>query len=140
MQNHEKTVVITFGTFSLFHIGHLKILQRAKNLGDILIVGISSDELNKHKKDFYPVIPQHERIEIVQALKCVDQVFIEESLEKKIEYINFYQANILVMGDDWLGKFDFVQEHCPCLKKIVYLPRTPHISSTEIELFIKNKK
>jgi glycerol-3-phosphate cytidylyltransferase len=120
--------VITFGTYDLFHIGHLKIINRAKNLGDKLIVGISTDELNFNKKKKYPVFSQEERLEIIKNLKDVDEVFFEESLEKKREYILKYKANILVMGDDWTGKFDEYNNIC----KIIYLPRTKDISTTEL--------
>ena len=118
-------IVITFGTFDLFHIGHLNLLERAKCLGSHLIVGISSDKLNKHKKNRIPIFNIENRLRIIKALECVDQVFIEESLEKKVEYIKQYKADILVMGDDWKGKFD--KMNC----KVIYLPRTPSISTTE---------
>jgi len=138
MQSKEpETIVITFGTFSLFHIGHLKILERARTYGQKLIVGVSSDEFNFIKKKAYPVFTQNERMEIVKALKYVDDVFLEESMEKKAEYINQHQANILIMGDDWKDKFDYLLETCPTLQKVIYLPRTPHISSSGIELFIR---
>jgi glycerol-3-phosphate cytidylyltransferase len=120
--------VITFGTYDLFHIGHLKIINRAKNLGDKLIVGISTDELNFNKKKKYPVFSQEERLEIIKNLKDVDEVFFEESLEKKREYILKYKADILVMGDDWTGRFDEYNDIC----KVIYLPRTKDISTTEL--------
>ena len=89
--------VVTFGTFDLFHIGHLNILERAKTLGDYLIVGISSDQLNHNKKNKLPVYNQDHRLRIISALRIVDEVFIEESLEQKAEYIKKYKADILVM-------------------------------------------
>ena len=98
--------VITFGTFDVFHVGHLRILERARSHGDHLIVGVSTDKLNIDKKGRPPVYNQDERKEIINALKCVDQVFFEESLELKGEYIRHYKADVLVMGDDWQGKFD----------------------------------
>lgn len=118
--------VITFGTFDLFHIGHLRILERARQEGDYLIVGISSDELNiiKGKKSVFPI---NERLEIVKSLKCVDEVFIEESLELKDKYIKHYNADILVMGDDWKDKFNWVS----C--EVKYLDRTPNISTTYLK-------
>lgn len=121
------TVVITFGTFDLLHIGHINILKRAKSFGSKLIVGVSSDKLNFQKKNKYPVYNQNDRLEIIKNLKFVDEVFFEESLEKKKDYIDKYQANILVMGDDWKGKFDFVNSKC----RVIYLTRTPSISTTE---------
>ena len=125
--------IITFGTFDLFHIGHLNILKKAKAQGDYLIVGISSDELNinKGKKS---VIPLFECMEIVKSIKCVDEVFIEESLELKDEYIKKYQADLLVMGDDWKDKFNWVS--CP----VIYFDRTSNISTTQIKAYINNQK
>jgi len=120
--------VITFGTFDVFHVGHLRILERARALGNILIVGISTDQLNYSKKGRHPVYSESERVELVAAMKCVDQVFLEESLEKKREYIRQYEANILVMGDDWEGRFDSFSDEC----EVVYLPRTPSVSTTEL--------
>ena len=120
--------VITFGTFDVFHVGHLRILERAKALGDYLVVGVSTDELNISKKSRAPVFDQVQRIEIIKALKCVDEVFFEESLSLKGSYIEEKRADILVMGDDWKGKFDEFKELC----RVVYLSRTPAISSTEV--------
>lgn len=120
--------VITFGTFDVFHVGHLRILERAREQGDRLVVGVSTDALNASKKGRLPVYSESERIEIVAALRCVDQVFFEESLEQKGEYIRTYGADVLVMGDDWKGRFDDLSELCD----IVYLPRTPAISTTEV--------
>ncbi len=125
--------IITFGTFDLLHIGHINIFKRAKALGDTLIVGVSTDELNFKKKNKYPVYNQNDRAEIVKSIRYVDEVFFEESLELKKEYILKFKADIFVMGDDWKGKFDFVKDIC----KVVYLPRTKNISSTEIKTFIK---
>ena len=120
--------VITFGTFDVFHAGHVKILERAKALGDFLIVGVSSDALNKRKKDRYPIYSQADRIHIVESLRCVDSVFVEESLELKEQYIRMFDADVLVMGDDWKGKFDHFQSLC----EVTYFERTPSISTTEI--------
>jgi len=120
--------VITFGTFDVLHVGHVRVLQRAARFGDRLIVGVSSDALNSSKKGRAPVFSQEERLEIVRSLRFVDEVFIEESLELKREYIQRYNADVLVMGDDWAGKFDFVSDLC----KVVYLPRTPSVSTTAL--------
>ncbi len=120
--------VITFGTFDVFHIGHLRILNAARGLGHELVVGVSSDELNFKKKSRYPVYSESERMEIIRSINGVGKVFLEESLEKKGEYIRHYQADILVMGDDWVGRFDEFKNICD----VVYLPRTPSISTTAI--------
>lgn len=118
--------VITFGTFDLFHLGHLSLLERAKAHGDRLIVGISTNQLNQSKKGRPPVYPEEERMRIVQALRVVDEVFREESLELKEHYIRLYNAQVLVMGDDWVGRFD----HLASLCEVIYLTRTPSISTT----------
>ncbi len=123
------TTVITFGTFDLFHIGHLRIFERAAKYGQHLIVGVSSDQLNYDKKSIYPTYNERDRMQIVAALQYVDEVFLEESLEKKKDYIVHHKANILVMGDDWAGKFDWVDDVC----EVVYLPRTKNISTTQIK-------
>lgn len=120
--------VLTFGTFDVFHVGHLRILERAKALGDKLIVGVSTDNLNFSKKGRTPVYNEKERLEIIAALRCVNQVFLEESLELKRHYIHLYKADTLVMGDDWEGRFDEFNDIC----KVVYFPRTPAISTTEL--------
>ena len=124
--------VITFGTFDLFHIGHLNILKRAKEQGDYLIVGVSSDELNK-KKGKVSIIPLNDRIDIVKSIKYVDEVFIEHSLELKDQYIKDYNADVLIMGDDWKDKFNWVS----CA--VLYLERTPNISTTLIKNLLNEK-
>jgi len=127
-------IVITFGTFDLFHIGHINILERAKKKGDKLIVGVSTDKLNFSKKQKYPIYSQNERKKIIDSLKFVDDVFFEESLEKKREYILKYKADILVMGNDWEGRFDEFNDIC----EVIYLERTPSISTTLLVEVIKN--
>jgi glycerol-3-phosphate cytidylyltransferase len=122
------TTVITFGTFDVLHVGHLRILQRSRALGDRLVVGVSSDALNLAKKNRRAVFNQDERCELVANLRTVDEVFIEESLELKRHYIETYRADILVMGDDWAGKFDEFNDIC----RVAYLPRTPSISTTAV--------
>lgn len=99
MSRPRKTIV-TFGTFDVFHIGHLNILKRAAALGDRLIVGVSSDRLNIEKKGRAPVYPEAERLEIVLQMKPVTSVFVEDSLELKAQYLRDQGADILVMGDD----------------------------------------
>ncbi len=120
--------VITFGTFDVFHVGHLKVIERAATLGDRLVVGVSADALNERKKGRPPVFSEDERMAIVAALKHVDEAFLEESLEQKREYLLKYQADVLVMGDDWAGRFDEFEDIC----EVHYLPRTPAISTTAL--------
>jgi glycerol-3-phosphate cytidylyltransferase len=125
--------VITFGTFDLLHIGHINILERSKKLGDKLIVGISTDNFTYKKKNKYPVYNENDRKKILESIKFVDIVFFENSFEEKREYIKKYNADILVMGNDWEGKFDEFNDIC----KVVYLERTPNISTTSIVNNIK---
>jgi glycerol-3-phosphate cytidylyltransferase len=120
--------VITFGTFDVFHVGHVRVLNRSAALGDRLVVGVSSDKLNFVKKGRQTVFSQEERLEIVANVKAVDEVFIEESLEQKRDYVLQHRADILVMGDDWSGRFDHLNDVC----QVVYLPRTPSVSTTAI--------
>jgi len=112
----------------MFHIGHLKLLQRLKDLGDRLIVAVSTDEFNdlKGKKT---LIPYEQRALIVENIKCVDMVIAESNWEQKILDIKRLDVDIFAMGDDWAGKFDFLKEYC----KVVYLPRTKNISSTKLK-------
>lgn len=126
--------VITYGTFDLFHIGHLNILKRAKELGDYLIVAVSSDVFNaiKGKKC---AIPDYERMAIVEAIKYVDEVIPEDSWDQKITDVKKYDINIFVMGDDWMDQFDFLKDYCD----VVYLPRTDGISTTQIKKELKLK-
>ncbi|HCU06108.1 MAG TPA: glycerol-3-phosphate cytidylyltransferase [Holosporales bacterium] len=126
----QPKTVMTFGTFDLFHIGHLNILRHAKALanGGRLIVGVSSDAFNFSKKGKNPVISQEERLAIIQASKFVDTVFLEEAMEKKVDYLKEHHADILVMGDDWSGKFDNI---CDGVQSI-YFPRTEDISTTDL--------
>lgn len=120
--------VITFGTFDVFHIGHVNLLKRAADEGDMLIVGVSTDKLNMSKKGRNPIYNESDRTEILSSLKFVDYCFLEHSLEQKREYILEHNAQKLVMGDDWEGKFDYLSDIC----EVKYLPRTPSVSTTEI--------
>jgi len=122
------STVITFGTFDVFHLGHLRILTRAREFGDRLVVGVSSDALNVAKKQRAPVFGESERMQIVAALRCVDEVFLEESLQRKRQYIEAHGASALVIGDDWVGRFDELRDVC----RVVYLPRTPAVSTTAV--------
>ncbi len=120
--------VITYGTFDLFHIGHVRLLKRLKKLGGRLVVGISSDEFNKvkGKSSFYSY---EERAEIVLSSKYVDEVFPENNWKQKRKDILKYKADIFSIGDDWIGKFDELKDIC----EVIYLPRTEDISTTEIK-------
>ena len=130
--------VITYGTYDLFHVGHLRLLQRAKELAGPdgkLIVGVSTDRFNwveKHKKS---AIPYEQRAEIVAALKCVDMVIPEDDWNMKRDILQ-YKVDIFTMGGDWEGKFDQLKDVC----KVVYLPRTEGISSTELKAGIRDGK
>ena len=122
--------VITYGTFDLLHPGHIRLLKRAKALGDYLIVAVSTDEFNwneKKKKSYYSY---EQRKEILEAIKYVDEVIPEKDWGQKRTDIHRYGVDVFVMGDDWKGKFDFLQEE-GC--EVVYLPRTPDISTTRIK-------
>lgn len=127
--------VITFGTFDVLHVGHLNLLERARAMGGHLTVGVSSDALNFDKKGRLPIYLQRDRVRIIEALACVDEVFIEESLELKERYILDHRADILVMGNDWQGKFDQFEAMC----QVLYLTRTPSVSTTETIEVIKNR-
>lgn len=128
--------VITYGTFDLFHVGHLNLLRRAKELGDYLIVAVSSDRFNWEEKQKKCEIPDKDRMAIVEAIKYVDKVIPEDSWEQKIEDVKKYNVDVFVMGDDWKGKFDFLTDYC----EVVYLPRTEGISSTQLKEDLKSKK
>ncbi len=120
--------IITYGTFDLFHVGHIRLLKRLRKLGDKLIVGVSSDEFNaeKGKSSFFSYA---ERVEILKSCKYVSQVFQEDNWQQKRHDIKKYNADILAMGDDWKGKFKELQDIC----EVVYLPRTENISTTQIK-------
>lgn len=125
--------VITYGTFDLLHYGHINLLRRARELGDYLIVAVSTDEFNwneKQKKCYYSY---EERKRMVEAIRYVDLVIPEESWEQKMLDIDKYDVDIFVIGDDWEGKFDFLKQKC----EVIYLPRTPEISSTKIKQDLK---
>ena len=124
---HVKTV-ITYGTFDLFHVGHLKLLERARALGDRLVVGVSTDAFNEGKGK-RTVIPYADRAAIVRAIRCVDEVIPEESWEQKPADIRRLGVTTFVMGDDWRGKFDDLKSLCD----VVYLPRTSMVSTTSIK-------
>jgi glycerol-3-phosphate cytidylyltransferase len=120
--------VITYGTFDLLHVGHIHLLRRARNLGDHLTVALSTDEFNAIKGK-QTIQPFAERQEILRSLRFVDVVIPETHWEQKIEDVQKHQIEVFVMGDDWQGKFDFLASYC----QVVYLPRTQHISSSQIK-------
>ena len=126
--------VITYGTFDLFHVGHLNILKRAKEQGDYLVVAVSSDAFNEIKGKKC-VIPDYERMAIVEAIKYVDEVIPENDWEQKVRDVQEHNIDVFVMGDDWTGKFDFLKEYC----EVVYLPRTEGISTTQLKTVLKSK-
>ena len=121
-------IVLTYGTFDLLHAGHIRLLKRARSLGDHLIVGLATDEFNeeKHKIAF---IPFEQRKEILEAIRYVDLVIPENCWEQKVEDVKKYGVSVFVMGDDWARKFDFLKGEC----EVVYLPRTRNISTTAIK-------
>ncbi|MBT1062876.1 glycerol-3-phosphate cytidylyltransferase [Bowmanella sp. Y26] len=120
--------VITYGTFDLFHIGHVNLLKRAKSLGERLIVAVSTDDFNRQKGKT-TLVPYEHRHAVVESCRYVDQVISERDWLQKIDDIEKYQVDVFVMGDDWQGKFDELKQHC----EVVYLPRTRDISSTAIK-------
>jgi glycerol-3-phosphate cytidylyltransferase len=124
------STVVTFGTFDLFHYGHLRLLERAAQFGDRLVVGVSTDDLSMSKKARRPIYSERHRKAIVASLACVSEVFDERSLNAKAFYLRKYDATTLVMGSDWIGAFDDIAARCGC--EVIYLERTPGISSTEI--------
>lgn len=126
--------VLTYGTFDLLHHGHIRLLERAKALGDHLIVAISSDEFNLGKGKVC-TYPYEERAYIVSSLKCVDAVIPETCWEQKIKDVQEYNIDIFVMGNDWEGKFDFLKEYC----EVIYLPRTKGISTTQTKKLLSQR-
>ena len=120
--------VLTYGTFDLLHFGHIEILRRAKELGDYLIVAVSTDEFNeiKGKKAYHNY---ETRKKMLEAIRYVDLVLPEENWEQKLSDIKEYKVDTFVMGDDWKEKFDFLKKYCD----VIYLPRTEGISTTKIK-------
>lgn len=120
--------VITYGTFDLLHYGHIRLLQRCKAQGDYLVVALSSDEFNagKGKKSYFSY---EDRKNMLEAIRYVDLVIPEDNWEQKTTDVEKYHIDAFVMGDDWTGKFDFLKDQC----EVIYLPRTPEISTTQIK-------
>lgn len=128
--------VITYGTFDLLHYGHIEILRRAKERGDYLIVALSTDEFNLNMKNKVCYFSYEQRKHILEAIRYVDMVIPEENWDQKVTDVQKYDIDTFVMGNDWEGKFDFLKDYC----EVVYLPRTPEISTTQIKKDLKNKK
>ena len=126
--------VITYGTFDLLHYGHINLLRRAKELGDYLIVALSTDEFNwnyKHKKCYFPY---EQRKQLLESIRYVDLVIPENNWEQKVSDIQDFKIDTFVMGNDWEGKFDFLRKYC----EVLYLKRTPEISTTQIKKDLEN--
>lgn len=128
----SKKTIITYGTFDLFHYGHLQLLKRIKKLGDELIVAVSTDEFNRLKGK-KTLIPFQQRAEIVEAIQYVDKVISENNWEQKVDDIKKFNVDIFCMGDDWEGEFNFLKNVCD----VIYLPRTKNISTTHVKNSLK---
>lgn len=127
--------VLTYGTFDLFHWGHVELLRRSRNLGTSLYVGVSTDDFNAEKGKT-SVFPFEQRLSIIQSSRFVDVAFAEQSWAQKADDIRRFHIDVFVMGSDWEGKFDFLEEYC----RVVYLDRTPDISSTLVRQNIHSLK
>ena len=123
--------VITYGTFDLLHYGHINLLRRAKEQGDYLIVALSTDEVNWNEKQKRCYFDYEKRKQLLEAIRYVDLVIPENSWEQKINDIKEFKVNRFVMGDDWAGKFDFIEKETNA--EVIYLPRTPEISTSQIK-------
>ena len=128
--------VITYGTYDLLHYGHINLLRRAKEQGDYLIVALSTDEFNWNSKQKKCYFPYEQRKMLLEAVRYVDLVIPEENWEQKRSDMHEYKVDVFVMGDDWKGKFDFLEEEGV---EVRYLPRTPEISTTSIKKDLANK-
>jgi len=122
--------IITYGTFDLLHYGHINLLKRAKDLGDYLIVVLSTDEFNSKMKDKVTYFTYEERKQLLESIRYVDLVIPENTWEQKVDDVRNYHVDEFVMGHDWEGEFDFLKEHC----EVTYLERTPEISTTKIKM------
>ncbi len=127
-KEYKMKKVITYGTYDLLHVGHINLLRRARELGDYLVVVVSSDEFNaiKGKKAYYSF---EDRKKILESIRYVDEVLPEYTWEQKIDDVVKNNIDVFVMGDDWAGKFDFLKDYC----EVVYLPRTEGISTSKIK-------
>lgn len=127
--------VITYGTFDLLHYGHINLLRRAKALGDYLIVALSTDEFDWNEKQKKCFFSYEQRKQLLEAIRYVDLVIPETNWEQKISDVKEFRVDTFVMGNDWEGKFDFLKDYC----EVVYLPRTPEISTTKIKEDLHSK-
>lgn len=127
--------IITYGTFDLLHYGHINLLRRAKALGDYLVVGLSTDEFNWNSKNKKCYFSYEKRKQLLESIRYVDLVIPEENWEQKSSDVELYKIDTFVMGDDWKGKFDFLKQQC----EVVYLERTPEISTTQIKKDLERK-
>ena len=121
--------IITYGTFDLLHYGHINLLKRAKQMGDYLVVCLSTDEFNKNSKNKECYFSYEIRKQLLESIRYVDLVIPENNWNQKIDDIKEFGIDTFVMGDDWKGKFDFLKEYC----EVIYLPRTKEISTTKIK-------
>lgn len=126
------TTVVTYGTFDLFHVGHVRLLRRLRELGDRLVVGLSTDEFNEVKGKKV-IIPFSDRKEILLSCKYVDDVFEEKCWEQKREDLTRESADIFAIGDDWSGRFDELED----IVRVLYIPRTKDISTTELKTVLR---
>ena len=127
--------IITYGTYDLLHYGHINLLQRAKALGDYLIVALSTDEFNWNSKQKKCYFTYEQRKRLLEAVRYVDLVIPEENWEQKISDVKEFKVDTFVMGDDWTGKFDYLKDYC----EVVFLERTPGVSTTMIKNDLKLK-
>lgn len=127
--------VITYGTFDLLHYGHINLLRRAKQYGDYLIVALSTDDFNWNQKRKKCYFSFDKRKALLEAIRYVDLVIPEESWDQKVTDVREYHIDTFVMGDDWKGEFDFLQDEGV---DVVYLPRTPEVSTTQIKRDFKS--
>ena len=128
-------VILTYGTYDLFHVGHIRLLRRLKALGGKLIVACSTDEFNAIKGK-QTAIPFDHRVEVLEACRYVDKVIPETHWEQKRDDIVKYNVDLFAMGDDWAGKFDELRDLCD----VLYLPRTENISTTELKALIQTMR
>lgn len=125
--------ILTYGTFDLLHVGHIRLLRLAKALGDELIVAVSTDSFNEVKGK-RAINSYEDRKEILESISYIDSVIPEHHWNQKISDVNEYSIDVFVIGDDWEGEFDYLKEYC----EVVYLPRTEDISTTQIKEIVQS--